>query len=196
MANTFWSSNTIEPKRTFRFLMDISPLNDPNSIASYYVKSAGKPSFQMEGGAQVKYIQHTFKYPGRVMWQPITVTILDPAVPDATAILMNILASSGYFAPKDETLATVSISKQSANAALGGIKLRQIDADGNEIEEWTLNNPYLSNVTFGEVSMDSDDIPNYQLTIEYDYATLAKTSTPVIGVVATGGSKQLPPNFS
>lgn len=185
--STFWANNTLEPKRSFRFLMEFAGPEMGATIASYYVKSSGKPSFQMEGGPQVKYIQHTFKYPGRVMWQDITVTIVDPASPDAAAVLMNVLEGSGYHKPDTDENSRGSISKFNANLSLGGIKLRQIDDAGKDIEEWTLWNPFISNVNFGELSYDSDDIVNYQLTIVYDYATLLSSvsSTGVREGVAT-----------
>ena len=187
--STFWANNTLEPKRSFRFLMEFAGPNMGATIASYYVKSATKPNFQMEGGPQVKYIQHTFKYPGRVMWQDINVTIVDPASPDAAAVLMNVLAGSGYHKPDTDLNSRGSISKFGANESLGGIKLRQIDNLGNDIEEWNLWNPYISQVNFGELNYDSDDIVNYQLTIVYDYATLlnAVSSTAVNPAVTTEG---------
>ena len=187
--STFWANNILEPKRSFRFLMEFAGPQMGATIASYYVKSSSKPNFQMEGGPQVKYIQHTFKYPGRVMWQDITVTIVDPASPDAAAVLMNVLAGSGYHKPDTDLNSRQSISKFGANNSLGGIKLRQIDDLGNDIEEWNLWNPYISTVNFGELSYDSDDIVNYQLTIVYDYATLLNSvsSTAVAPGVRTEG---------
>ena len=187
--STFWTNNTLEPKRSFRFLMEFAGPETGATIASYYVKSVSKPNFQMEGGPQVKYIQHTFKYPGRVMWQDITVTIVDPASPDAAAVLRNVLAGSGYQQPDTALNSRPAITKFNANASLGGIKLRQIDDLGNDIEEWTLWNPYFSQVNFGELSYDSDDIVNYQLTIVYDYATMlnAVSVTGVAPGVRTEG---------
>jgi hypothetical protein len=168
----FWTSNKVEPKRQFRFLVDITPVNNLNTIASYYIKTAKKPTFQMDGTAQVKYVQHTFKYPGRITWQPIDITLIDPATPDAAAILMNILRDCGYAAPTTEGQAQESISKQEANNALGTIYLRQIDHRGASIEEWKLWNPFLVSVDFGTMGYDSDDLVEYTLNIDYDYATV------------------------
>jgi len=39
------------------------------------------------------------------------------------------------------------------------------------VDEWTLNNAFISQVDFGEVSYESDDIVNISLTIMYDWAT-------------------------
>ena len=174
----FWTDNRVEPKRRFRFLMDIVPAGEANRIASFFVRTSTKPNFQMDGQGMVKFIQHTFKYPGRITWQPITVTILDPVLPDSAAILMNILSNSGYTSPTVESAALESISKAKANFAMGTIFLRQIDAEGRDIEEWKLWNPYLSQVDFGNVGYDDDALVEYSLTIDYDYATLKSLGSP------------------
>ena len=183
----FWNSNTVEPKRSFRFLMELTPAVG-DKIASYYVKTAKKPTFQMDGQGEVKYVQHTFKYPGRITWQPIDVTLLDPATPDSAAILMNILNTAGYYQPDQEpnsqNMVNTSISKARANMAMGVVFLRQIDADGNEISEWKLTNPFLTQVDFGQLGYDSDDLVEYTLTIDYDYATLRSSGTTVFSGVS------------
>ena len=131
----------------------------------------------MEGGPQIKYIQHAFKYPGRVVWQDVTVTVVDPGgADDAGAALYNMLALSGYSVPTDAPFAgslEESISKRKALDALGQPRLTQIDAEGFPIEQWTMHNAFVSQADFGTVSYDSDDIVNVQLTIMYDYATLS-----------------------
>ena len=70
----FWNSNTVEPKRAFRFLMDIGA-QGTDTLASYFIKTVKKPNFGMDGAQEVKYIGHTFKYPGRVKWSTVTFTI-------------------------------------------------------------------------------------------------------------------------
>lgn len=181
---TFWNSNDVEPKRSFRFLLDITPLDSIDTIASYYVKTTSVPKFQMDGQGEVKYIQHTFKYPGRITWQPISVTLLDPASPDSAAIMMNILNASGYQKPDTELNAQSSISKLGANRAMGQVYLRQIDAEGNQISEWLLWNPFLISVDFGQLGYDSDELLEYTLEIDYDYATYTSAHTNVNGEVS------------
>tara|TARA_R110000824_G_scaffold134691_1_gene297686 strand:+ start:2831 stop:3385 length:555 start_codon:yes stop_codon:yes gene_type:complete len=182
---SFWADNRVEPKRGFRFLMEILPPQGLEKIASYVVKTAKKPTFQMDGTAEVKYLQHTFKYPGRITWQPVDITILDPASPDSAAIMMNILSAAGYNAPDSEANALESISKNKAvEQAMGTIYLRQIDAEGLDIEEWKLHNAFLTNVDFGSVGYDTDDLVEYTLTVDYDFATLSRTSTPVTSDVS------------
>ena len=167
----FWTNNQVEPKRQFRFLLNLAPLNALDTLHSYYVRTAKLPQFQMDGVTEVKYVQHTFKYPGRITWQPIDVTIIDPGSPDAAAVMMNIINNSGYLSPTDAESAKSSISKQLSNAAMGEIFLQQIDSAGAPIAEWKLWNPFLTNVDFGSQGYDNDDLVEYTLTIDYDFAT-------------------------
>ena len=173
-----------DPKRSFRFLFYLPSNTTQGGLQSYTVKDVKKPTFQMEGGPQIRYIQHTFKYPGRVMWNDVTVTVVDPGgSEDAGATLFNMLARSGYSRPSTDELSRTSISKGKALAALGQPKIVQIDSEAREIEQWTLHNAYLSQVDFGQVSYDNDEIVNISLTMVYDYATLFKTGKPVDAAV-------------
>ena len=175
----FYSDNTTEPKRSFRFLFElVGNLNIGDTVPSYFVKDVKKPTLQMEAGPQVKYVQHTFKYPGRVMWQDVNVTVYDPGgSDDGGQILYNMIASSGYAIPQDapgaNTRTAESVSKQKANGSIGNPKIKQIDDNAAVIEEWTLFNAYLANVDFGQLSYDTDEMVNIALTITYDYATLS-----------------------
>ena len=178
----FWTAVGSEPKRSFRYLFYLQGAG--RGPQPYVVQTVKKPSFTIDGQVQAKYIQHTFKYPGRVMWQDVTVTIIDPrgAVgnqsEDAALILDTILETSGYSRPKDvptglggaADATNRSISKANAVTAIGNPKLNEIDANGVSINEWTLKNAYLSNVDFGQLSYNEDSLVTYTLTVAYDYA--------------------------
>ena len=170
----FYASLDTDPKRSFRFLFLIGGVAGGRALQPYTVKQVKKPTFQLEGGPQIKYIQHSFKYPGRVVWQDVTLTVVDPGgAEDAGAALMNALATSGYAYPRgpNDGFTRQSISKKKASDGIGKPRIRQIDDLGNPVDEWTLNNAFISQVDFGEVSYESDDIVNISLTIMYDWAT-------------------------
>ena len=175
----FYTDFRTDPKRSFRFLFELTSTRNTDTVASYFVKDVKKPTFQMEGGPQVKYIQHTFKYPGRVMWQDVNVTVFDPGrSEDSGQILYNMLADSGYAVPvtfPGQGFTNESMSKGKAVNAIGTPRIKQIDSNGNIIEEWTLHNSYLASVDFGALSYDTDEMVNITLTLTYDYATLTNT---------------------
>ena len=86
-TNRFWSENSIEPKRAFRWLVYIS--GAPQFIA----KSVKKPGFNVSETPH-DYLNYKFYYPGRVDWTPVELTIVDPVQPDSTASLIRILQNA------------------------------------------------------------------------------------------------------
>ena len=106
----FWSSGQVEPKRQFRFLVSIPKMNE---AAQFYARSVTKPTFSVTQ-SQHKFLNHTFYYPGKVEWNTVTVSLVDPVNPDATGNILSILRKSGYNVPSNvdgtsgsETLATI-----------------------------------------------------------------------------------------
>ena len=87
---------------------------------------------------------------------------------------MTILENSGYELPTTpqgpDTLAT--ISKRKSVQALGQMRIKTLDSDGNTVEEWVLNNPFVTNATFGELSYDEEGLLNVDVTVRYDNAYL------------------------
>ncbi len=174
----FWTTYTTDPKRSFRYRFILSSDSAAGQIREYTIKEVKKPSFQMEAGPTAKYIQHTFKYPGRVMWQDVTFSVVDPGAndEDASVALMNVLAKSGYQKPSTQAGSVTSISKSKANTAIGIPKIKEIDAEGRDTTIWSLHNAYVSNVDFGQLSYDTDEMVTYQITLSYDFATIRKRS--------------------
>lgn len=168
----FWADPVTEPKRNFRFLLLIG------GIPQWIIKKTGKPNATI-AEAKHKYINHTFWYPGGVEWEPITVELVDPVAPDASATLQNILRSSGYMFPTDPNQ-TTTISKQKAVAALGQVTIQQIGAEeGEVVEEWTLVNAWIKSVKYGELSYDSEDLTTLTMELRYDFATMTQSGPAV-----------------
>ena len=97
---SFWSQAKVEPKRSFRWLLYVS------GMPQFIVTKVKKPNFQV-GNTPHQFLNYEFKYPGRVTWQPISFTIVDPVSPDSTLSLINILKESGYTIPSDYNEAAV-----------------------------------------------------------------------------------------
>ena len=81
MASLFWGQANSEPKRQFRFELSFTSRNgnNPGDIPVWAVKTATKPVAEVSTIPH-QYIDHTFNFPGRVTWQPITVTLVDPVM--------------------------------------------------------------------------------------------------------------------
>ena len=155
-----------------------------NGVKQWMVKSVKKPSFTVSDTSH-KFLNYEFHYPGRVTWDQVDITLVDPVAPDATYTMYKILMDSGYVLPSavnQSELATISkLAAVSAFAGPGGatgegaaskIFITQVNHEGKPIEKWALNNPFVTNVGYGELNYDGEDIISISLTIKYDWADL------------------------
>ena len=167
----FWidaSDTTNDPKRAFRWILT------NGNFDRWVVKKVDKPNFTVAESVH-KYLNHTFYFPGRVEWQEIDATLVDPVNPDTSAAIANIMQSAGYVIPTNaDGLRTMS--KASAATALGMVTIEQIDSKGVTIEKWTLNNAFIKDVNFGTLDYDSDDLVEITVKFRYDWATFHPTN--------------------
>ena len=168
-SSTFWSEASSDPKRKYRFIMYMG------DIPLWTVKTSGKPIATVST-SEHQYLNHTFKYPGRVTWDPINVTLVDPVNPDVAKIVFDKLKKAGYSAPLSPNV-TDTMSKGKATSAIGTIRIAQIDDNGKTKEEWQLINPWFSKMEFGDLDYSSDDLNEISVEITYDYAVMSPISS-------------------
>ncbi len=179
-GSTFWNSTELEPKRQFKFLLILpgAPDQPESGVETYLIKSVAKPSVTIATGASVQFMQHTFKYPGRLTWSDISVTLIDTVrIDDTSSRLATVIKNSGYVIPANLNDAQFSFSKRDATNALNKPRIQQIKAGdpGNDvspeiIEEWTLWNAWVNSVNFGALDYSNDSIVNLTMGITYDWA--------------------------
>lgn len=173
----FWSDKNIEPKRSFRWFFTLAGTLDPtDKLETYAIKTVKKPSFAVSEVPH-QFVAHTFYFPGRVTWNTVDVTFVDPVQPDQSAVLTNMIVKAGYNAPKNEQDSLRSFSKQNFVASVGSPIITQIDADGNVIDEWTLHNSFFTSVDYGQLDYASEELVINSVTIRYDYATFEVSNT-------------------
>ena len=171
---TFWTDQGLEPKRNYKFLLSIPGGTAGTGIQQYLIKSAGKPTFDVTSSPH-DFLNHKFYYPGRTTWNPISVVIVDAVNSDinATQSVMKILEASGYKLPTDpqsvEGRQTISKNK-ATNVALGRITLRTLNAEGATVEEWVLNNAFITKAEFSGFDYSSEELQTVTLTLQYDNA--------------------------
>ena len=166
---SFWTTTPErDPKRNFRFQVFITGIQD-SEPAVWWAKKVQKPNFTVAESKHV-YLGHTFYYPGKVEWQAITMTLVDPVDPGSLFRINNIVRAGGYVVPGDANTLTTQ-SKNKANSSLGAVQVRQLDANGNAIETWELKNPFIKKVSFSELDYENDDISTIDLELRYDWAT-------------------------
>jgi hypothetical protein len=174
--STFWQDPNLEPKRSYRFILSIpgGAGGTGRGIREFLVKKVSKPNFTISTQPH-KFLNHTFNYPGRIEWQAIDATIVDTVSTDANATqeIMSMLEQSGYEIPTNPAqgggLGTIS-KRKAVTEGLGQVTIRTIDSDGNTVEEWILNNAFISKATFGELDYDAEAMLEATITLTYDNA--------------------------
>ena len=180
MPQNFWNNPSVEPKRNFRFLLSISAFPD----ATWLVKTAERPKANVSSVPH-QYINHTFNYPGRLVWNPISITMVDPYEPvDSTKTIYQFLKIAGYQKPQgtaDESFARSqsALLKASATNGLGIVRLSSlhpIAGDGMDslpADEWELRNAFIQGeVNFGSFDYGSEELLTITFTLQYDWAIL------------------------
>ena len=168
--NKFWTDVSAEPKRKFRFKVIIFS----DSVA-WYAKSITAPSFEISS-VEHHFSDHVFNYPGKVKWNDVSVTLIDPGgsddVVNHTLALIN---NAGYRLPtmgealSEDAFDTFSKSELVANN--GQVSLIATDESGVDLETWTLNNAFITSAKFGDFDYSSEDMREIELTFKYDWAS-------------------------
>ena len=68
---------------------------------------------------------------------------------------------------------------QSSNAQ--SVRIYTLDPEGNTVETWTLHNPQIKSVNWGDHAYDSDEFVEYSLDISYDFAHHEKGRKVTVG---------------
>ena len=159
----FWSTNTLEPLRKFRFQIQFG------KDVMWWAKSVTQPSPDVSM-SEYQLINHKVKYPGIVTWNDIDITMVEPNKDSGVGFeLINKLKGSGYYinpnaGDGDGLKKNVFIGED--------ILITKIDADGELVETWKLINPFIKAIKYGDLDYSSDDLLEITLTVAYDSATL------------------------
>ena len=166
----FWTTTPErDPKRNFRFQVLMTGIQGEDQPAVWWAKKIAKPNFTVAESKHV-YLGHTFYYPGKVEWQTISMTLVDPVDPGSLFRINTIIRQAGYRVPANANVLETK-SKRKATSALGAVKILQIDANGNELETWELKNPFIKELKFSELDYENDELSTIDLTLRYDWAT-------------------------
>ena len=173
-----------QPKRQFRFLVTFSELGN----LTFMVSKTDKPAYKVKA-TEHQVLNHQFKFPGIVKWDPVTIEFIDAVDPNVGSKFYAALRNSGYELPVSEAALTTGMTKVGSTATLGEVRIKQLDGGGitlqaggdpgevvgkldstNVVEEWTLKNAWLSEVGWGKMAYGEEGIMTITTNIEYDYA--------------------------
>ena len=163
---SFWTEATSEPKRNFRFQVQITGF-DSDSIV-WWAKNFKTPSYDVSETTH-DYLDNKYYFPGRLTWADCTMTLVDPVSPNAAALTNTIILNSGYNV-KGQNTTPSTMGKANSVAAVGSVITTIFNADGEEIEKWTLQNPFLKGVTYSTLDYANDELRTIDLTWRYDWA--------------------------
>ena len=166
----FWHTGDVEPKRNYRFLVQLGDGNVAMGGVQWWAKTCDTPSWDVSE-VEHNFYDNKYYYPGRVSWNEISMTVVDPKATNVDWKLNKTLQDGNYNI-KDEPAATdapKSMSKSSVKASLGQVTITVYDAEGNQVEKWSLKNAWLKSAKFGTLDYSSDELKQVDLTIRYDW---------------------------
>ena len=175
----FWTSALSEPRRAHRFLLtlpNLASVDEAFRFEQYLAKGITKPSYTVSE-TEHKFLGNTYYYPGSVTWNTVTATIVNAINPDGNQILYDALVGSGYLKPDvqedvffNPAQAPGTVNKFDAVNQLGNVIFEELNGQGGLIGTWTLQNAFITTATFGDLTYDTDDLLNIEITFRYDWA--------------------------
>ena len=145
-----------EPKMANRFILYA------DGLPAYVVKGVARPTLSQDAKV-LNHINVQRYVKGRSVWGPISMTLCDPIVPSSAQSVMewvrlhheSVTGRDGYadFYKKDLTI-----------NVLGPV--------GDKVEEWILKGCIITQATFGELSFDTDDPMQVEVTVQPDLCIL------------------------
>lgn len=172
---SFWTENTTEPKRNFRWRVKMKTGGrGPDSALEpiWWAKTVDTPSYTVTDVTHA-FFDNEYKFPGRVQWQDVSMTLVDPISPNAVEITNRIILDSGYSIKGSGEFAgePTSITKRDANAAVGDVIIEIFSGTGKVVEEWVMRHAFITSVKFSQLDYSNDDMRTIDLTWKYDWAS-------------------------
>jgi len=182
----FWTEQTNEPKRNYRFLVQITNLGQGGADSvQWWAKNFKPPSYAISEVPH-DFMDNKYYFPGRLTWEDVTMQLVDPVSPNAVALTNEVIMKSGYKVKKaDDLNKPGTISKDKAVGAIGDVVVQILNAEGKTIEQWTLKNPFIKTVTWSDLSYDNDELRTIDITFRYDWAICDNSGAKQKGTTTT-----------
>ena len=163
----FWTQSSIEPKRNFRFQVQLG------DDVIWWAKNVTTPSFDV-ATVEHNYLDNKYFFPGRVTWQDVSLTLVDPITIDAVKKTNEYVIgknSEVNYKVKQENDNQVTVSKRKATNALGQVTITVLSSDGDAVETWELHNAFILSAKYGDLAYDNDELRTIDMTFKYDWAS-------------------------
>lgn len=148
-----------EPKRKNRWLMTFPA---DLGIQQWWLSSASRPSIT-QNEVEIPFLNTSTWVIGRFTWESIDVTFRDAQGPSSAQAIMEWVR-----------LHSESVTGRQGYAAgyKRPVELSMLDPTGVAVEKWLLDGTMLTNVSFGDLSMDDDGVAEIVATLRFDRAIL------------------------
>ena len=165
---SFWQTPGAQPKRNFRYKVQI------DADVHYWAKAVTLPSFDISN-TEIHHFDNRYYFPGRVTWNPVSFTLVDPgkvldnSTKDVAAAISNMLTVFQYEVPASATAKSKTISR-SASPVLNNVTIEVVDAAGTFVEKWELVNAWIESAKYGDLAYDNDELKTMEVVLRYDHA--------------------------
>ena len=169
----FWSQTNSTPKRNYKFkisLVGMSTVNQAYPDVIWFAKTVTLPSFDVSN-AEVHHFDNRYYFPGRVTWNPVSMTLTDPISPDAAAMTAALLEQMGYHVPTKQDGKISALDRNTFNSKITvKIEVFATHMRDQPVETWELNNAFVESAKWGDLAYDNDDLKQIDITFRYDWA--------------------------
>ena len=131
-------------------------------IQEWWVSNTSRPSITI-GNTEIPFLNTSTYVAGRYKWEAITISLRDPIGPSASQAVME----------------WVRLHAESATGRMGyavaykrDLVIEMLDPTGTSVSQWILNNCQITDVKFGDLAYDSDDIASIEITVQPQYCLL------------------------
>jgi hypothetical protein len=189
-------------KRKFRFFVSIQNFAAPTSLLPIIPERASRPAITINE-LKAEHTTETIYYPGRPEWKPVQFTFFDYVplsvggnsnTPHPMWIWLNYYYNafsgnmkSSYNDPVYNNPAPYlqSVNGQSQSRIKRNMLIHVFDGYGTEIERWAYANCYPTEIDFGDLDMNDQDVCRVTCTMRYDraYCVVCNQNSPDLKLV-------------
>lgn len=194
---SWWASHNIDVKQKNRFIVEMGTGGNLFAVRSISKPTVSIPAKQYKMINQFynypgvpTWEPITIKFVDARIWGSGKIRpgrgALDASSFNTSTILWEMLLASGYVTPNDtasewgtaavvspEKAAMIDMSFGSSNKKTDGslFKIHQLHSDGTKsTETWTLYNPIITKISWGDLDYGDDGLVEYTLDVTYDWA--------------------------
>lgn len=148
-----------EPKKKNRWLFRFPA---ELGIQQWWLSSGARPSIE-QNEVEIPFLNTSTWVIGRFVWSSIQITLRDAIGPSTSQAIMEWVR-----------LHSESVTGRQGYAAgyKKDVEIEMLDPSGIVIEKWQLQGTMLTDVDFGDLSMDDDGIAEVTATLRFDRAIL------------------------